>query len=146
MKNKLNALALAVLISFLPAIGFAQVIINTDPMAGNGGGGAYINCPPANGTTLCTIADMVIGYFNVALILLMSLAVLAFTYNVVRYFVLSDSPDKKEASQYVMYSVIGFFVILSLWGIVNILSNTFGGLDNSSNSGVLKNLPKFPTN
>jgi hypothetical protein len=37
---------------------------------------------------------------------------------------------KKEAGLYVMWSVIGFFVMLSFWGLVNILMNSFK-LDNN---------------
>jgi len=42
-----------------------------------------------------------------------------------------------------VYSLIGFFVILSLWGIVAILSNSFGLQNTTSNaptSSSLKNL------
>ncbi len=103
----------------------------------------FLSCP-TGGTSLCTLMNQVIQYFNWALVLLMGFAVLMFTWYVIKYYVLPNE-DRKEAGQYVMYSVIGFFVILSLWGLVNILSNTFGGLGNSSNkNNVTNNLPLFP--
>jgi len=75
--------------------------------------------------SLCTVINKIIGYLNQALFLLIGLSVIVFVYNVFKYFI---KPNEKhdEAGQYVMYSVIGFFVILSMWGLVNILQNTFG--------------------
>lgn len=73
--------------------------------------------------TLGDIINIIIGYFTSFITLIIGLAVLTFMWNVYRYFF--TEKDKKEAGLYVMYSVIGFFVILSLWGLVNILTNTF---------------------
>jgi hypothetical protein len=79
----------------------------------------------SNALTLCTVINRVVGYLNQALFLLIGLAVVVFVWNVFKYFIKSDA-DRTEAGKYVMYSVIGFFVILSMWGLVNILQNTFG--------------------
>ncbi len=75
---------------------------------------------------------LVTSYLNDILFLLMGLAVVLFVWYVIKYFLRPDA-DRKEAGTYVMYAVIGFFVILSFWGIVNVLQNTFG-LKNSSNT------------
>ncbi|MDP3962513.1 MAG: hypothetical protein Q8Q03_01450 [bacterium] len=61
-------------------------------------------------------------YLTIAIYLIISLAVVTFVWNVYRYFF--TEKDKKEAGMYVLYSTIGFFVILSLWGLVAILSNS----------------------
>lgn len=76
-------------------------------------------------STLSDLIYLIIGYLNLALLLLMAFAVVVFVIFVIRYFVIAND-DHKQAGQYVMYSVIGFFVILSFWGLVNILQNTFG--------------------
>jgi glucan phosphoethanolaminetransferase (alkaline phosphatase superfamily) len=81
--------------------------------------------------TLLTIIQQITTYFNYILVLLMGFAIVMFVWYVIKYFILSNE-DHKEAGMYVMYSVIGFFVILSMWGIVNILQNTFG-LQNENN-------------
>ena len=88
-----------------------------------------LNC---TGTTpnLCTIIDSTIIYLNDILLLLMAVAIVMFVWNIIKYYIRSDT-NKKEAANYLMYSLIGFFVFLSIWGLVNILSNTFG-LGNSS--------------
>jgi hypothetical protein len=89
----------------------------------------------AAGKTLRDIIAIVVDYLSIGIALIISLAVVTFTWNVYRYFFQADAENKKEAGMYVLYSTIGFFVILSLWGLVNILRNTFE-LDDS-----MPNLP-----
>ncbi len=79
----------------------------------------------AAGPTLASLIDLIIYYLNTFLVLMMGVAVVVFVYYVIKYFILPNS-DRSEAGSYVLYSVIGFFVILSFWGIVNVLQNTFG--------------------
>jgi hypothetical protein len=69
----------------------------------------------------------VADYFNVAIQLIIAFAIMMFVYNVYKYFIKGsdDVGAKKEAGLYVLWSVVGFFVILSIWGLVNILLNTF---------------------
>ena len=73
------------------------------------------------------LVTLALGYFNIAISFIISLGILMFVWNVYRYFIAgSDNGElKKEAGLYVMWSVIGFFVILSIWGLVNILLKTF---------------------
>jgi hypothetical protein len=80
--------------------------------------------------------QLVITYLNQILVLLMAFAIVSFVWYIIKYFIKADA-DKKEAANYAMYAIIGFFVILSVWGLVNILSNTFG-LGNSNASGTVK--------
>ena len=91
---------------------------------------------------LSDIIGTIIGYFGQLLALLMGLAVVLFVFYVIRYFVMS-SDKRKEGGQYVMWSLIAFFVILSMWGIVNILISTFDlGQGNPGSWSSLSNL--FP--
>ncbi len=87
---------------------------------------------PGRVSNLKNLVDLIIAYFGYAVIIIVSLAVLMFVYNVFKYFIAGgdDVGAKKEAGLYVMYSVIGFFVILSLWGLVYILTNTFNLTNN----------------
>ncbi|MBP6858616.1 MAG: hypothetical protein KBC33_02175 [Candidatus Pacebacteria bacterium] len=85
----------------------------------------------ATSKTLSSVIDLIISYANKVLVLMMGIAVVAFVYHVIKYFILADS-ERKEAAPYVMWSLVGFFVILSMWGLVNILQNTFG-LQNDTN-------------
>ena len=80
------------------------------------------------GATSMKLSDLIgkiAGYFNLALYLMMGFAVVMFVWNIVFYFIQPAQVKKAEAATYVMWSTIGFFVILSLWGLVNILINTF---------------------
>lgn len=82
------------------------------------------------------LINQIIDYLNQVLFLLMGLAVIMFVWYIIQYFIRpNDSAEgRKQAGLYLMYSLIGFFVILSFWGIVNILRNTFGdNLGNQAN-------------
>lgn len=78
----------------------------------------------AQGKTLKDVIGTVIGYFQVFITLIIGLAILTFIWNIYNYFFKADVENKKEAGLYVLYSTIGFFIILSFWGLVAILSNT----------------------
>lgn len=54
---------------------------------------------------------------------MLAVALLVFTYNVIRFFIAdTDSYDKKEkARRYMIWSVAGFVLIISIWGVVNLL-------------------------
>jgi hypothetical protein len=85
--------------------------------------------------TLASIISIIAGYLTTILALMMGLAVVFFVWYVIKYFIQSSDTKRAEAAQYVMWSVIGFFVIFSLWGIVNILINTFNlGSNNAPSS------------
>lgn len=119
MSKKYQPLAfvLSSILVITPVLVYAQV--------GNRG-----NCP-GTGNTLCTLINTIIGYLNQILFLMIGVAIVIFVWYIIQYFIKPDA-DRKEAGKYVMYSLIGFFVILSFWGLVNILQNTFG-LKNESN-------------
>lgn len=87
----------------------------------------------AVGKTLQDLVHMAIGYLNIFLILLMAFAFVVVILNIVKFYVINTEGDRKEAHMYVLYSVIGFFIILSFWGVVNIVINTFN-LDSSAPS------------
>jgi hypothetical protein len=92
--------------------------------------------------TLKSLIFLIIEYLNYALVLMMGLALVMFVWFVIQYFIKPDG-DRKEAGMYVMYSVIGFFVILSVWGMVNILQNTFGLQNQAPTWNTINRL--FPT-
>ena len=118
MYKKTFAALFAAASVLVPAMTFAQTA-NTCPTTGSG-------------RTLCSVINVVIGYMNQALFLLMGIGILIFVWYVIQYYI-KPNENRAEAGTYVMYSVIGFFIILSFWGIVNIVQNTFG-LQNQVNS------------
>ena len=93
---------------------------------------------------LSDIINIIVDYLGRILFLLMAVAVVMFVWYVIKYFILPNE-NRKEAGLYVMYSLIGFFVILSLWGIVAIIGNTFGLGNTDNNPGAWANFANiFP--
>lgn len=85
----------------------------------------------SNQVTVHTVLGVIVTYINDLLALLMGIAVALFVWYVIKYL-MRPSTDRSEGGQYIMWSLIGFFVILSMWGIVNILMQTFNlGQQNS---------------
>ena len=62
------------------------------------------------------------------LYLLTALAVVYIVWTTVQYFVKGQKGDenRRAAGLQILWGIIGLFIILSLWGLVNILLNTFG--------------------
>ncbi len=73
------------------------------------------------------------------------LALLMFIWGVFKYFILggSDEGKQEEGKQLILYSVIGLVVMVSIFGIVNLVANGFfGGTDRQN----IQNIPNIPTN
>lgn len=63
----------------------------------------------------------------VAIIPLIFTAALAFfLWGVMKFIAASDSTKKKEGKNFMIAGLIGLFVMTSLWGLINIVSNTLG--------------------
>ena len=61
-----------------------------------------------------------------AMDLLIAAAVILFLYGVIKYVYSGDNEEKrKEAKNYIVYGIIGLFVMVSVWGLVNLLVGTF---------------------
>lgn len=91
--------------------------------------------PPAGGrpinlsesSTLKDVAGIGQYYLNQAIIVIVGLCIVSFVWGIYKHFIKGgDSPeDRMKGTQYVLYSTVALFVILSFWGLVNILTNTF---------------------
>jgi len=76
---------------------------------------------------------------NTVIQILIAFAVLYIILQVVRYIMAASDPAKrKEIGLGILWGIVGLFVILSIWGLVNILSNTFRTNTNAPTSS-------FPT-
>lgn len=60
--------------------------------------------------------------------LIFAVAFIVFIWGIAKYFVMGGAnPESREEGQKLMlYGIIGFFVMISIWGIVNVFVNTFG--------------------
>ena len=105
MSKWLNKLTLGVGIAFLPAFVFAQA---TNP--------DFYELTK-------TIAAFI---FKPITVLIVSLAVLYFLVGVLKYIQSVDNEEKrKEGTMMMVYGIIGLFVMVSLWGLVNVLVRSF---------------------
>lgn len=59
--------------------------------------------------------------------LLFSLAVVGFIWGIIQYSLNPDNEEKrKKGKSYMMWGIIALFVMVSMWGLVGILTKTFG--------------------
>jgi hypothetical protein len=77
------------------------------------------------------VNDILIGGILRPLVpLLIGLAVVLFIYGVL-VLVFSEGGEKKEeGKQYMIWGIVGIFVMVSVWGLVNILKSTFNLSEN----------------
>lgn len=77
-----------------------------------------------------TIADF-INYASCLLIksvvpLLFTLATVGFIWGIITYFINPENEEKRsQGKSYMLWGIIGLFVMVSIWGLVNIFSSTF---------------------
>ena len=57
---------------------------------------------------------------------IVALGVVYFVWGVVTYMIGGAEEDKKKGRERIIYSLIGFTVIVGVWGLVNIIITTFG--------------------
>jgi bacteriorhodopsin len=70
--------------------------------------------------TAKNIVDAVVPLFMV-------LAVAVFLWGIVKYITAGGNPEKeKSARGFIVYGLIGIFVLVAFWGIIQIVANTFG--------------------
>ena len=75
--------------------------------------------------------------------LLIGVALVVFLWGIVKYISSgADSTKRKEGAALVFYGVIGLFVMISVWGLVSFLTNTFFG---SSGPAVNPPIPTITT-
>ena len=71
---------------------------------------------------------------NILVPLVFGLALLTFFWGVLKYFIFSsdDEEKRKEGRQLMLYGIIGFVVMVAIWGIVGVLTNALGIGGNNS--------------
>ena len=129
------ALSLALLV---PAFSFAQSSTYFDSAGnfqytsnnfsigwGTGAGGSF-NCGASN---ICQVASTILFIINFVLVpVLFAVAFIVFLWGVfLKYIYSHGDPEKTtEGHKLILWGIIGFVVMISLWGLVNVVANTFG--------------------
>lgn len=115
MKNYLYGLLAAVIV-VAPSISMAA-----SGFADGAGG--------AEGGNMAAFFKNILQFINDVLVpLVLGIAFLAFVWGVFKFFILggSDSEKQGEGKSLMIYAVAGFVLILSLYGIVNFLTQGLG--------------------
>lgn len=82
----------------------------------------------ANVTSFPDFIQRVSQIINLIIPLIISLTVLVFIWGVFKLVVAGDSEDaRKEARATITFGVVSLFVMVSVWGLVNILKASFFG-------------------
>jgi len=107
---------------------------------------------PAQAGSIANIIANIIAFINNILVpFVFAIAFIVFLYGVLQYFFLKGATDPKaraEGSKFIFGAVIAFAVMLTVWGLVNIVKGTLnldtnqpalpvfnpGGTNNSSGS------------
>jgi hypothetical protein len=85
--------------------------------------------------------DTLTDWLNDLIPLMIGIAVVVFLWGVLKYVMAGDDAEKRKSGGALMaYGVLAIFVMVSVWGLVNILVDTFN-LDNT----VPTDIPEVPT-
>ena len=94
---------------------------------------AFVPSTPTTGGALSQIDNIndlvgrIASIGDVILYILMALAVVYIVYYIVLYFIKGSSGDesRKVAGMNILWGIVGLAIIVSIWGLVSILINTF---------------------
>lgn len=92
--------------------------------------------------TIDYVLSRISGIINFTIPILGSLAFVVFLLGIVKFIYSGgDENKRKEAKNYIIYGLIGMFVLVAMWGIFQIVLNTFFG----GSQGTPLSLPEAPT-
>ena len=72
------------------------------------------------------IIIQLIGYLSFFLPAIITVAIIYFVWGVVQYMMASDEEQKKLGRSKIINGLIGLFVIVSFWGLIEIVKTSFG--------------------
>lgn len=113
--NKIIKKLITITVISLPVVSFAQA----DPSGSL--------CDAKN---IGTIGD-ILGWAtcllsNAVVPLLFAGALAVFVFGVVKFIGNSDSKEQGKGKDFMIWGIVGLFVMISVWGLVNVLNVTFG--------------------
>jgi fumarate reductase subunit D len=81
----------------------------------------------AGAATIDSIITTISNLANTLIPLFMVFAVAVFLWGIVRYITSAGDEEKQKAARgYIIYGLIGIFVMVAFWGIIEVVANTFG--------------------
>lgn len=91
-----------------------------------------------------TFVGKITSFINDTLIpLVFAVALLVFIWGAFMYFIYGGAEEekRKEGTQLMLYAVVGFVLMVSIFGIVNLIANGLGFSDDQN----IENIPNVPT-
>lgn len=91
--------------------------------------GSMLGVGGTGGFGISGIAITIINIINGALVpLLFAVSFIMFLYGVAKAYILSPGDEEavKSGHKIILWGLIGFAVMISVWGLVNVVVNTFG--------------------
>lgn len=83
---------------------------------------------------LADVLARIAGLINLATPIVVALALLYFFWGLATYILsASDEEKKKEGKNIMIWGILALFVMVSVWGIVNVIRDTFNLNNNSIN-------------
>lgn len=75
----------------------------------------------------CELMSLFLKLLNSIIPLLVALAIVFFIWGVIQYVINPASSEEREkGQQYMIWGIVGIFCIVSIWGLVALLTGTFG--------------------
>ena len=95
--------------------------------------------------TIQQILGVISGIIDQIVPFLVGLGVFVIIWGIFTYITHSAEEEKRtEARQYIVYGIIGIFLMLSVWGLVTILRNTFSLTNETPGRSDMPSLPAIP--
>ena len=82
-----------------------------------------------NTSVIKQYSDAIIGVINVVLVpVLVAIAFIVFLWGVYKYYILNadNEAERAKGHQFMLWGIIGFVIIMSVWAIVNFVMSIFG--------------------
>ena len=87
---------------------------------------------PAPGQSIDKLGAFLLQFIvfidNYLVPLLFAIAFIVFIFGIFQYFILGGADEEKRTKgrSFMLWGIIGFFVMMSIWGILNLLVGSFG--------------------
>lgn len=133
--KSLARLALVSTIFLIPVLASAQVIgsgpyrqtVNTGYSVGfissSGGFGMF----SGGGQGIGGVAGTILYIINSILVpVLFAISFIVFLYGIAKTYIFSHGEEAAEGHKIILWGVIGFAAMVSIWGLVNVVASTFG--------------------
>lgn len=96
--------------------------------------------------TIQDILGIIRDLLNSAIPFIVGLTIFVIIWGIFQYVVHGAEEEKRaEGRQFVLWGIIGVFMMLSVWGLVNVLVNTFE-LDDDIDPDTIPKVPELKVN